>query len=182
LVENYIWNEVNEVLASHVNGSYEALIERFENGQDDRQRAISKTKDKLGQCQVEKQRILTVLRKGYISEADAEIQLIAINSEQEHWQQELAQAEHLQANSDVVWQAFHAQLHELDRFRFFGLDHVSADQKKELLNSLLQEFVLSKDGRIELRFRLPVDKKQVADTVLTLSRNDTTFGNNNSEG
>ena len=37
------------------------------------------------------------------------------------------------------------------------------------------------DRRIELRFKLPVHGTQVADTILTLSRNNTTFGNNNYE-
>jgi len=50
----------------------------------------------------------------------------------------------------------------------------SPEQKKELLNVLLKEFVLYKDGRIELRFKLPVNENQVADTILTLSQNKLT--------
>ncbi|HUU63063.1 MAG TPA: recombinase family protein [Dehalococcoidia bacterium] len=180
LIEDYIWDEVNGVLSGYVNGSYEALIERLDNGRDDRQKAISKISVELEHFPVEKQRILTILRKGYINEAEAEIQLTVINSEEAHLQQELAQAEHLQANSVEVWQAFKAQLHELDRFRFFGFHHISADQKKQLLLTLLQGFVLFKDGKLEIRFKLPV-KEQVADTILTLSSNDTIFGNNNYE-
>ena len=126
----------------------------------------------MNRCHQERQRILTTLRKQFISEADAEIQLISINADEEHWQQELAHYEQLQGDSDVVWQAFMSQLHELDRFRFFGFNHLSPDQKKLILNTILKEFVLYRDGKVELRFRTPLDKKQVADTVLSLSQHE----------
>ena len=53
------------------------------------------------------------------------------------------------------------------------------EQKKEILNTLVEQFVLDKSDKVELRFKLPVNENQVAENILTLSRNDTTFGNNN---
>ena len=52
-------------------------------------------------------------------------------------------------------------------------------KKKELLNLILDSFVLYSNGKVELRFKVPVDENQVSETVLTLLRNDTTFGNRN---
>jgi site-specific DNA recombinase len=172
MIEDWVWNEVDEVLSQYVNGSYDSLIEQFENGQDDRQQAMDKASNKIKCCDTERQRILTVMRKGYITEADAEIQLISINADEKHWQQELTHYEQLQADSAIVWQAFMSQLHELDRFRFFGFHNLSAEQKKLILNTLLKEFVLYRDGKVELRLRTPLDKKQVADTVLSLSQHE----------
>ena len=68
------------------------------------------------------------------------------------------------------------QLKQLDRWFDYGFNPLP-EQKKQLLVTLLKEFVLCRDGKIELRFKLPVNEKQVADSVLTLSRNNTTFGN-----
>ena len=172
MIEDSVWEEVEGVLSRYLDGSYDSLIEQFENGQEDRQQVIDKAKNELKSCEIERQRILTVMRKGYITEADAEIQLILINTDEEHWQQELTHAEQLQDDSDAVWQAFKSQLMELDRFRFFGFHHLSAEQKKQILNTLLKEFVLYPDGKVELRFRTPLDKKQVADTVLSLSQHE----------
>jgi hypothetical protein len=56
--------------------------------------------------------------------------------------------------------------------------NLSNEQKKQFLNLLLKEFVIYKDGRIEFRFKLPVNEKQVSETVLTLSSNDTSLIDN----
>ena len=52
---------------------------------------------------------------------------------------------------------------------------LSPEQKKEILNIMLKEFVLYRDGKIKLRFRIPINEEQVADTVLTQSRNKVAF-------
>lgn len=83
--------------------------------------------------------------------------------------------QHLEANSDAVWAAFMPQLHELDRFRFFGFDSLSRSQKKQLLSTSLKELTLYRDGKIELRFKLPVNERQVADTIATLSSNNVLY-------
>jgi len=43
------------------------------------------------------------------------------------------------------------------------------------LTKLLQEFILYRDGKIELRFKLPVNEKQVADTISNLSSNNVLY-------
>lgn len=45
------------------------------------------------------------------------------------------------------------------------------EQKKEILNKLLREFILYPEGEVELRYKLPVNEKQVAESLLTLSMN-----------
>ena len=52
---------------------------------------------------------------------------------------------------------------------------MSAGQKKQLLNTLLKDFILYGDGRIELRFKLSVNDKQVVDTIATLSSNNVLY-------
>jgi hypothetical protein len=81
----------------------------------------------------------------------------------------------LEANSDAAWAAFGSQLHELDHFRFFGFHNLSRSQKKQLLNTLLKDSILYGDVKIELRFKLPVNDKQVADTIATLSSNNVLY-------
>ncbi len=46
------------------------------------------------------------------------------------------------------------------------------EQKKEILNLLLEGFILYNNGRIELRFKLPMNERQIAKAVATLSHNN----------
>jgi hypothetical protein len=43
------------------------------------------------------------------------------------------------------------------------------------LTTLLQEFILYRDGKIELRFKLPVNEKQAADTISNPSSDDVLY-------
>ncbi len=79
----------------------------------------------------------------------------------------------LAENSDLVWDNFSKQLDALEKYKLFGFEFTTTlEQKKELINPLLEEFILSNDGRVELRFKLPANEEQVADKICTLSNND----------
>jgi len=45
------------------------------------------------------------------------------------------------------------------------------EQIKEILNLLLDKFILYPDGKVELRFKMPVNEKQVAESIRELSCN-----------
>jgi len=170
MIEDYVWAEVEDTLHDYRNNTYDLLLDRFENAKGEREQQIARAKEQLDELSLEKQRLLATIRKGYVTEVEAEAQFIAINSEREHWERELSSLQALQANSDAALDSFVTQLKELDRMFDWGF-YPSPEQKKQLLNVLLKEFVLYRDGKIELRFKLPVNEKQVADTVLTLSHN-----------
>jgi len=171
MIEDYVWAEVEDTLHDYRNNTYDLLLDRFENAKGEREQQIAKAKEQLDGLKLEKQRLLTTIRKGYVTEVEAEVQFIAINSEREHWEQELSSLQALQTNSEAALDSFIAQLKDLDRMFDYGFNP-SPEQKKQLLGVLLKEFVLYRDGRIEIRFKLPVNEKQVADTVLTLSHNN----------
>ena len=104
--------------------------------------------------------------------AEADLQFKAINSEREHWERELSSFQALHGDSEAAADKFVAQLKQLDRlFDWGSIWSLSPEQKKQVLNTLLHEFILYHDGKIELRFKLPVNEKQVADTISTLSSN-----------
>ncbi len=68
------------------------------------------------------------------------------------------------------------QLDELSRlFDYGGTWYLKPEQEKQILTTLLQEFILYADGKIELRFKLPVNEKQVADTISTLSSDNVLY-------
>jgi hypothetical protein len=87
------------------------------------------------------------------------------------WLEELTTLKALDDNLDTVWKSFWNNLQELDQHFNYGFI-ISKEQKKQILNLLLKEFVLYNDGKIELWFKLPVNEKQVAETVATLSKGD----------
>jgi len=172
MIEEYVWGGVEEVLHDYRNSTYDLLLDRLENTKGDREKQIATAKEELERLKWEKQRLLTTIRKGYVTEAEADIQFKAINSEREYWEQELTNLESLQDNQDSAVDTFMAQLKQVDKMFNYGF-YPSPEQKKDILNTLLKEFVLYRDGKIELRFKLPVNKTQVAETVLTLSHNNT---------
>lgn len=171
MIENYICNEVEDTLDNYRDASNELWLDRVENANQEQEQQIAEAKRKLEQLKLKKQRVLTIIRKGLATEAEAELQLRAVNSEREYWDQHLANLEALKQNDKAVWDSFCAQRKEIDRMFDYGF-YPTPDQKKEILNLLLEEFVLHKDGKIELHFKLPMNEKQVAETVLSLSHNE----------
>lgn len=169
LIENYIWAEVEDVLTSYRNNTAGLLLDRFENGKKDREENIAKAKKEINRCELERQRLLTIIRKGYVTNAEADIQFRAVREDEDRWQEELANLEALDVNSNALWDSFWSQLQKLDEWFDWGFS-LSVEQKKEILNLLLDSFVLYKDGRIELRFKLPIDEKQVASTITSLTQ------------
>jgi len=173
-VEDFVWAEADDVIHNYSDGTYSLLLDRFESARGQREKQIMTAKENLEALNLEKQRVLTTVRKGYVNDIEAEVQFIAINKDREHWEKELSSLEAIQNTNDISWETFMSQLHELDKMFNYGF-HLSNELKKQFLNNLLKEFVLYKDGRIEFRFKLPVNEKQVSETVLTLSQNDTSF-------
>ncbi|MFC1865180.1 cell division protein [Chloroflexota bacterium] len=97
--------------------------------------------------------------------------IISFKADQGRWQEELTNLEALAENTDLVWDNFFKQLDSLEKYRLFGFDFTTTlEQKKELLNVLLEEFILDNDGKIELRFKVPLNEEQVAEKICTLSR------------
>lgn len=167
-IEDYIWGEVEDILKNYEDKTYETLLEQFENGKAQRKAQIERIKEEITRCDLEKQRLLTFIRKGRIDEKEADLQFKAIKDDQDYWKQESSKIQSLETNSDVVWENWYKQLQEVrNSFTFWFLP--SPEKKKEILNLLLQEFVLSKDGKIELRFKVPVNEKQLTQTIATLS-------------
>jgi hypothetical protein len=176
MIEDYIWAEIVDVLEDYRNQTYELLIDRFEKANADREKQLARAEKEVERCNKERQRVLIMVRKEYVTQAEAEIQFIEIRKNQQNWQQEFDKLKLLEANTDSAWEDFRSLLKQVDGTMDFSF-HPSTGQKKQVLNTLLQEFVLYPDVKIELRFKLPVNEKQVAETVLTLSRNDYSFGN-----
>ena len=175
-IEDFVWDEVADILDSYRNATTDLLLERFEDASNEREQQITTAKQHLEDLKWEKQRILTTIRKGYVTEAEADIQFKAIKSEQAYWKRELSNIQALHADSEAAADRFVAQLKQLDRlFDYGGIWYLNPEQKKQILTTLLQEFILYRDGKIELRFKLPVNEKQIADTISNLSSNNVLY-------
>ena len=169
-IEDFVWAEVEDILHTYRNATSDLLIDRFESASSEREQQITTAKQHMEDLKWEKQRILTTIRKGYVTEAEAELQFAAIKSELDYWERELSSLQTLQADSEAAAEKFVVQLKQLDKlFDWGGIWFLTSEQKKQVLNTLLKEFVLYRDGKIELRFKLPVNEKQVAETIASLS-------------
>ena len=144
-------------------------MERFKNAKQDREKQIARAKEEIERCELERQKMLTAFRKGWATEAQTEIQSKAIKEKEEYWQEELPRLETLEANAVSVFDAYWNQVNQLRNYFTYDFFLMEPERKKEILNLLLQEFILYNNGKIELRFKLPVNEGQVAETVATLS-------------
>ena len=73
------------------------------------------------------------------------------------------------SEDDVVLEKFMSQLKALHKSFDFGFMLITPERKKEIINLLVEKFILYGDGRIELRFKLPVKDEQVAEKIRELS-------------
>ncbi len=106
-----------------------------------------------------------------------ELQFRAVNEDEEHWQSELAKAETVRANLSAVQQGMFDQIGKVLQTKDWWWDTAfgfTAEQKKEILNALLDKFVLYRDGKIELQLKVPTNEAQVTEMIVTPSRNDHT--------
>lgn len=133
---------------------------------------MTKAKQEIERLQRGRQLVLKQIRKGYITQADADIEFTAINKEQEHWEQELANLVELDTHQAIAWERFWGQLKSIDKLYNWNFMTTTPRQKRELLSLILDSYILYKDSRIELRFKMPIDDKQVVDTIQDLSCNN----------
>ena len=175
-IEDFVWAEVEDILHDYRNATTDLLLERFESASAEREQQIAIAKQHLEDLNWGKQRIMTTIRKGYVTEAEADLQFKVIKSEQDYWQGQLSNIQTLHADIEAAADRFVTQLNQLDRlFDWGSIWYITPEQKREILNTLLKEFVLYHDGKIKLRFKLPINEKQVADTISSLSSNNVLY-------
>jgi hypothetical protein len=87
---------------------------------------------------------MTTLRKGCVTDAEADLQFKAMKSKQEQCEGELSSLQALHAETEAAAEKFVAQSKQLDKlFDWGGIGFLTSEQKRQILNTLLQEFVLS---------------------------------------
>jgi len=167
-IEDVIWAEVAECLQSYRDNTYELLLQQYEDAKGERDTQIVKAQRNVERCKQERQTVLKQIRKGNITQADADVEFTLLNKEQSHWESELSGLMSLSTDADTIWERFWSQLKAINLSFDYGFD-AAPEQKRELLNSMLDSFVLYGNGKIELRFKLPVNDRQVAESIRDLS-------------
>jgi len=174
-VEEYVWGEVEYALGNYRGKIATRLADEYASVEATVEGIISKAKKEMERCQLERQRLLTAVRKGWASDDDANLQFRAIKADEEQWQLELARADSIRANIDIVQDAIWKQVGRVyatcdwwwhTTFQF------SPQDKKTILNAVLDKFVLHRDGRLELRLKVPASEDQLVETIATASRNE----------
>ncbi len=65
LVERYVWGEVEELLDSYSDACLVRLSDELDTAEQSMEATIARAKKELERCQLERQRLLTAMRKGY---------------------------------------------------------------------------------------------------------------------
>lgn len=66
----------------------------------------ARDKEEIERCKLERQGLLTIIRKRWATEAEAEMQFKVIKEEQEYWEQEMVKLGALEVNTDTLWDSF----------------------------------------------------------------------------
>lgn len=168
-LEQEIWNQVEDILYNYKESTYDLLLDKYENTRADRESQITKVRTKIEQCKTGKRTVLRQVRTGNITQAEADIEFTVIKKEQSDWQQELDSMLATNSDDDSVLEKFMVQLKALHKSFDFGFMRITPERQKEIINLLVEKFILYGDGKIELRFKLPVNEEQVAGKIRELS-------------
>ena len=165
-IEDFIWGEVEDMLDNYRNGVNGTLIKQLEDAIAETSTRIDRAQAELKRLADEKQRLINQVQKGVFTDDEVKTNMSGIREREEHWTQELTNTQTLQTNSDAIWDEFKEKLDTINRlYDWGGIWFLNEEQKKGILNALLDSFTLFPDGKIELRYKLPVREKQVQNIV-----------------
>jgi len=174
LLEQGVWAEISWILDDYKDMTYGLLLDKYENSKADRGQQIAKLKANIEKCKRERQTVLRQVRKGNINQAVADTEFIVINKDEADWQQDLDNLIVLDTKAESAIDSFIEQVKAVNMQFDYGFNP-TPEQKKQILNLLLDKFILHPDGKIELRFKMPVNEKQVAESIRELSCNVLVF-------
>jgi hypothetical protein len=157
------------MLYKYRDGANGVLLDSFEKSKALANEIIENAEAELKRCGEEKQRLIRQVQKGIFTDGEVESAMSNIREREEHWQNELTNARLLQHDSDAIWNDFREKLEAITRlYDWGGIWFLSDEQKKSVLNALVEEFILGPVGEIEIRYKLPVTEKQLQDTVASM--------------
>ena len=167
-IEEEVWSQIEDILHNYKDSTYGLLFDNYENGKSDSQEKINKARTQIERCKKERQTVLRQVRKDNVTQVEADAEFTVLNKEQSDWQCELDNLLALDTESDAAMEKFMSQLKAVDINFDYGF-YPTSEQKKEILNMLLDKFLLYRDGKIELRFKVPINDRQVAEKIQELS-------------
>jgi hypothetical protein len=168
-IEDFIWGDIEDMLYKYRDGVNGVLLDSFEKSKALANEIIENAEAELKRCGEEKQRLIRHVQKGIFTDGEVESAMSNIREREEHWQNELTNARLLLHDSDAIWNDFREKLEAVTRmYDWGGIWFLSDEQKKSVLNALVEEFILGPAGEIEIRYKLPVTEKQLRDTVASM--------------
>jgi DNA invertase Pin-like site-specific DNA recombinase len=168
-IEDFIWGEVEDMLYKYRDGVNGVLLDNFEKSKALANEILENAEAELKRCGEEKQRLIRQVQKGIFTDGEVKSAISNIREREEHWQNELTNAQLLLHDGDAIWNDFMEKLEDVNRmYDWGGIWFLSDEQKKSVLNALVEEFILGPTGEIEIRYKLPVTEKQLQDTVASM--------------
>lgn len=142
---------------------------------------IAQAKRKLTETEAGRERLMTQLRKGVITEADFEKSMLGANDEQNYWQEKIADLESMRDDaakiqSDLefayhVLETYQEQLPELDKTpeEFKALDREQRlsilYRRKRIIKSLCEKVTVWGDGRVLIDGLIDSNKADLGESL-----------------
>ena len=138
------------------------LLDNYESSKGHREAIITEHKAYLEKIDNKLSELLSQFVEGMFDKEKVELKHRQLQDEKEYHQSVID--EQLALTEDSRLDELMASLKELDNLFDWGLMDATPEQKKEIISKVLHEFVIYQD-RIELRYKVPVTSKQVAECV-----------------
>ena len=165
-VESHVWAIIEDALDDYRNGCYSELLDKFESNNNNYD-VITDLTGKLLDWSNKKNNLITAISNGIMTDKDAKSRMTQINDQIEALEQEIANAQQVKLNTNQVWQEFWEKLKAVNEIYDYGFT-LDLPRKKKIIDAMLDSFTLSQDGKIELKFKLPISETQMKDVCASL--------------
>lgn len=136
---------------------------------------LEKERGAVENCDWQRQLIARRERQGYLSPKEADLQYRAIREEQERYQEEIKKLEQMKSDGSN-WQQIEELMARVDwlhnQFNWKDFSSAPDDQKRRLLEEVVDRIVVDGNNAVEVRLKLP--SPQLAEAVASLSMHHTT--------
>ena len=167
-IKELVWTEEN-TLDNYRDGVNGVLLDNFERAKAGSSDRITRVEEGLRDVQNSIQQLVNQIATGTFDEKHIRAKMTHLKETEEHWNNELTNAKALQVDSEAIMNEFLDQLDNINRmYDWGGTWFLSDEQKKVIINALLERFTLEPTGEIEIRYKLPASEKQLQGVVASM--------------
>ena len=156
-IELHVWNEVVDAVTDYVNENValDRLLKDFNSAKGGLEQDIAHERKFLELIPKKRAMVMTRERQGNITTQEADLQFKAIAEEQEKHEHEIAKLESQRLNEGNIQKLIESANWLKREFNFGNFDDVPDEQKRVILETVVDKIIIGGDKGVEIRLKLP---------------------------